>query len=58
VFGQQRIDQLAAMGPQGAQRALLVVADQARVSGHVRGHNGRQPPLSALRHEASLAALG
>ena len=57
VFRQQRIDRLAAMGPKGAQRALLIVADQARKSRHVGGHDGRQPPLCAFRHAESLTAL-
>jgi hypothetical protein len=50
VFGDLGIDQIAQMGFQTRQRAVLVEPHQARVADHVGRDNGGQSSLS--RHDA------
>jgi len=47
VLGDQRIDQLPAMGLERGERPFLVGAHQARVSRHVRGEDGGEPARGA-----------
>ena len=48
VFGDLRIDELAAMGSQPRQRTGLIMAHQPAISGDIGGEDGRQPALDPL----------
>ena len=58
VLGDQRIDELPAMGLERGERPFLVDAHEARVSRHVRGEDGGEPARGAqlLAHSLSPSA--
>ena len=45
VLGQERVDELAAMGLEAREGAALVALHQARVADHVRRQDSGEPPL-------------
>ena len=52
--GDDRIEELAAMLAQAAQRLLFIGLHEAAVADHVGGQDGRQPPLYMLLRHAGL----
>jgi hypothetical protein len=52
-----RIEELAKMGLQGAQGALLVGLHQPAIADHVCRQNGRQTPLDGLRVHQEFSLL-
>ena len=54
VLGDLRLDQLAEMRLQAFVRALLILAHQPRVAGHISGEN--RGKAAGLAHNVSLAA--
>jgi hypothetical protein len=45
VFGDFRLDQLAPVRAEPVDRALLIGADEPRVTRDIRGENGGEPTL-------------
>ncbi len=45
VLGDERLDQLLAVGLEARERALLVALHQPAVADHVRRQDGGEPPL-------------
>ena len=49
VLGQERVDELAAVGLEAREGGALVGLHQARVADHVRRQDGGEPPLDPCR---------
>jgi hypothetical protein len=67
VLGDERVDQLAPMGPERGERLSLIGADQSRIAGDVCGDDGGEaalgradwdPPASANCTGGSVADPG
>ena len=58
VLGDQRVDELPAVGFERGKRPFLVGAHEPRISGHVSGKDGGEPPRGAevLAHTLASAA--
>ncbi len=56
VLGDERLDQLLAVGLQPGQRAGLVLTHEPRVADHVGRQDGGEPPLDTCRSHAVPSA--
>ena len=54
VLGDERLDELPAVGLEAAEGALLVALHQARIADHVRGEDGGEPAVDAGSRQGAI----